>query len=171
MFPNQTNWKQNHLCPGHFPSRLDSEALDPVKRSYISYSLATLPLEWKRKELTGCWHCCDFQEHKQLNDMLYGPVPWEERLMMNGTDRQSANGLSCLGRDQTNEAGRSCVSLGFWAVKWMTQEKNSCWRCCSSNILAAVMHLVECHNYVGFHVLFPKTELCFHLVYGYGPFL
>lgn len=26
--------------------------------------------------------------------------------MMNDTDRQSANGLACLGSDQTNEAGK-----------------------------------------------------------------
>lgn len=77
MFPNQTNWKQKKAVSWSFPLRLGSEALEQVKTNYFSYSLVIWPLEWKRTELTDCWHCCDFKKHMQLNDMLYGPISWE----------------------------------------------------------------------------------------------
>lgn len=91
--------------------------------------------------------------------------------MMNGTDRQSENGLGCLGRDQTNEAGKelcfsrllgckmngSRVKLELTGVVQVTS-----WllRCTLLNVITMEVQFVS-----------PKTEICFHLHYGYGTFL
>lgn len=91
--------------------------------------------------------------------------------MMNGTESQSANGLSCLGRDQTNEAGKELCFSRLLACKMNdSREENRV-----DGVVQVMSWLLRCTllNVITMEVFgfYPLKLSCFHLHYGYRPFL